>query len=198
MSKNPRPPHPRALMTTNVFGTLGYLSVLLQWTWTLLIICYPLLTADHSFLLPSQPIQPAHPSPEGLTTSPVMVVVAITVTAFVLALTIVVLIRLPHRIGLRGASITHKTANLMIPLVTKHKPLPKKKQRELSYQVVLVIKVLLVLLPVAGLLYIPAATPLSSLAIWSISIFCASWSIFYFGLQQLIGFLYKISLDRLW
>ena len=198
MSKKPQRTHPHALMTTNIFGTLGYLSVLLQWTWTLLILCYPLLVADHSFLLPTQPVQPVHPSPDGLATSPVMVVIAVAATAFILALTVVIIIRLPRKIGLRGARITHQTASIVVPLVAKRKLLPKKKQRELSYKVILTVKALLILLPIIGLLYTPAATPLSGLAIWSIGIFCASWSIFYFVLQQLIGFLYKILLDKLW
>ena len=198
MSKKPQPLHPRALMVTSILGTLGYFSVLFQWTWTLLIVFYPLLIADHSLLLPIQPIQQAQSSPNGLATSPIMIIIAIIVTAFVLALTAVVLVRLPRKIGLRGARITHKTANLVVPIVIKHKPLPKKKLRRLSYQVILSIKALLILLPVAGLLYAPAATPLPGLVIWALAIFCASWSIFYFGLQQLVGLLYKISLDQLW
>lgn len=198
MTIKPEPVHPHALKATNILGTLGYLSVLFQWTWTLLILSYPLLIADHSFLLPSQPVQPAGLSPGGIAQSPIMIIIAIAATVFILVLTAVILVRLPRKIGLHGARLTHRTAGIVIPLVTKHKPLPKNKRRRLSYQVVLVTKVLLIILPVLGLTYTPAATPLASPIIWALGIFCASFSIFYFSLQQFIGLLYKISLDKLW
>lgn len=198
MSTKSRTQHPHALVATSIFGTLGYLSVLFQWAWTLLILCYPLLIADHSFLLPSQPVHPADSSPSGLATSPIMVIVAIAATAFILVLTAVVLVRLPKNIGLRGARITHQTAKMVVPLVLKRKPIPKKKQRELSYKVILTVKILLMLLPIVGLLYIPAATPLASPIIWVFGVFCASLSVTYFGIQQLVGLFWKVPLDKLW
>lgn len=198
MSKKPQTTHPRAFKASSVFGTLGYFSVLLQWTWTLLVLCYPLLMADHGFLLPNKPAHPASTMPGGMVSSPIVVIVALAVTAFILVLTVMILIRLPKTIGLRGAKITHKTARLVVPIMTKHAPLPKKKVLTLSYRVILIVKILLVTTPLLGLLFTPAETPLSGLVIWSLAIFCVSWSILYFALQQLIGYIFKIQLDKLW
>lgn len=188
----------RAASVANGIGTLGYISVLFQWVWTLLILCYPLLIADHSILLPDQPRQSAQPVSDAITTSPIVITVAIMATLFVLVLTVVVLIRLPKAIGQRGASITHNTAGAIMPIVSKHLQLPEKKQRELSYKVIVFIKICIVLLPLLALVYIPDAVPVDGSIVWIIAIFCAIWSIICFGLQQLIVKLFKVPIDKLW
>lgn len=182
----------------NVFGTLGYLSVLLQWTWTLLLLCYPLLMADHSFLLPDAPAEPFHPTNDAVTSSPITAVVAIAVTAFVLVTTVIVIARLPKQIGKRGAKLTHQTADTIIPIVTKHKPLPQKKRRVLSYRIILVAKIVFIALPVIGLIWVRPPYPLTSAVVWAIGLYCASWSIVYFAVQQAIGFFAKIDTRQLW
>jgi len=182
----------------NVFGTLGYLSVLLQWTWTLLLLCYPLLTADHSFLLPDTPTEPFHPTNDAVTSSPITAVIAIAVTVFVLVVTVIVIARLPKQIGKRGARLTHQAADTIIPIVTKHKPLPQKKRRVLSYRIVLVAKSAFTVLPIIGLIWVVAPYPLTSAVVWAIGLYCASWSIAYFIIQQAIGFFAKIDTRQLW
>lgn len=182
----------------NVFGTLGYFSLLLQWTWTLLLLCYPLLTADHSFLLPDTPTEPFHPANDAVTSSPITAVVAIAVTAFVLVTTVIVIARLPKQIGKRGAQLTHQTADTIIPIVTKHKALPQKKRRVLSYRIVLIAKAAFVILPVIGLVWVVAPYPLTDAVVWAIGLYCAGWSFVYFAIQQAIGFFAKIDTRQLW
>lgn len=182
----------------NVFGTLGYFSVLLQWTWTLLLLCYPLLTADHSFLLPSTPTEPFHPTNTAVASSPLTAVIAIAVTAFILVATVIVIARLPRQIGKRGAQLTHQTADTLVPIITKHKPLPQKKRRALSYRIVLIAKTFAVILPVIGLFWAASPYPLTHLVVWTIGIYCAGWSAAYFMIQQVIGFFAKIDTRQLW
>lgn len=182
----------------NIFGTFGYFSVLLQWTWTLLLLCYPLLTADHSFLLPDAPTEPFHPTNTAVTSSPITAVLAIAVTAFILVATVIVIARLPKQIGKRGAQITHQTADSLIPIVTKHKPIPQKKRRALSYRIVLIAKVVAILLPVVGLTWTESPYPLTYAIVYTIGIYCAGWSIIYFAIQQAIGFVAKIDTRQLW
>jgi hypothetical protein len=182
----------------NVFGTLGYLSVLLQWTWVLLLLCYPLLTAEHSFLLPNAPTEPFHPTNDAVTSSPITAIVAIAVTAFVLVMTVIVIARLPKQIGKRGAKLTHQTADTIIPIVTKHKPLPQKKRRVLSYRIILVAKIVFIILPVIGLIWVRPPYPLTGAVVWAIGLYCACWSIVYFAIQQAIGFFAKIDTRQLW
>lgn len=182
----------------NVFGTLGYLSVLLQWTWTLLLLCYPLITADHSFFLPDTPTEPFHPTNTAVTSSPITAVIAIAVTAFILVATVIVIARLPKQIGKRGAQITHQTADSLIPIVTKHKPLPQKKRRALSYRIILIAKATAILLPIVGLIWTESPYPLTDAIVWTIGIYCAAWSVAYFAVQQAIGLLGKIDTRQLW
>jgi len=182
----------------NVFGTLGYLSVLLQWTWTLLLLCYPLLTANHSFLLPDVPTEPFRPTHNVVTDSPITTVVATAVTAFVLIATAIIIARLPKQIGKRGAQLTHQTADAIVPIVTKHKVLPQKKRRALSYRIVLLAKLIFVILPVIGLSWVVPSYPLTSPVVWTIGLYCAGWSIIYFGIQQTIGLFANIDTRRLW
>ena len=193
-----KPSHPRATLATNIIGTLGYFSVLLQWAWTILILCYPLLVDDNSILLPPKPIHPIHTQAAPLSNSPIMAIVALIATAFILALTVIVLAKLPKKIGQQGARVTHHAADAVIPLIIAHKALPKKKYLKLSYRITLIIKSLLVIIPIIGLFFIPSSVPLDMTIIWYVGIFCACWSVFYFGLQQLIGITAKLPLSKLW
>jgi len=188
----------RSKTVANVFGTLGYLSILLQWTWTLLLLCYPLITADHSFLLPNTPAEPFHPTNTAVASSPITAVLAIAVTAFILVATVIVIARLPKQIGKRGAQITHQTADSLIPIVTKHRPIPQKKRRVLSYRIILIAKVVAILLPIAGLVWTASPYPLTDAIVWTIGIYCAGWSATYFMIQQAIGFFAKIDTRQLW
>lgn len=187
-----------SLTLANVFGTLGYFSLLLQWTWTLLLLCYPLLTADHSFLLPDAPTEPFHPTNDAVTSSPITAVIAVVVTAFVLVMTVIVIARLPKQIGKRGAQITHQTADTIIPIVTKHKPLPQRKRRTLSYRIILAAKAAFIILPVVGLWWVVAPYPLTDAVVWAIGLYCAGWSVIYFLVQQAVGFFAKIDTRQLW
>ncbi|HSW90760.1 MAG TPA: hypothetical protein VLF64_02070 [Candidatus Saccharimonadales bacterium] len=182
----------------NVFGTLGYFSVLLQWTWVLLLLCYPLLTVNHSFLLPDAPAEPFHPTHNAVTESPITTVAAITISAFVLIATAVVITRLPKQIGKRGARLTHQTADAILPIVTKHKVLPQKKRRALSYRIILLAKLTFIILPVIGLSWVVPSDPLTVPVVWTIGLYCAGWSIIYFAVQQMIGFFAKVDTRRLW
>ena len=188
----------RSKTVANVFGTLGYLSILLQWTWTLLLLCYPLITADHSFLLPNTPAEPFHPTNTAVASSPITAVLAIAVTAFILVATVIVIARLPKQIGKRGAQITHQTADSLVPIVTKHRPIPQKKRRVLSYRIILIAKVVAILLPIAGLVWTASPYPLTDAIVWTIGIYCAGWSATYFMIQQAIGFFAKIDTRQLW
>ena len=198
MSTAHKPRRQTSKTIANVFGTLGYFSLLLQWTWTLLLLCYPLLTADHSFLLPDAPAEPFHPTNDAVTSSPITAVVAIAVTAFVLVTTVIVIVRLPKQIGKRGAQLTHQTADTIIPIVTKHKALPQKKRRALSYRIILIAKAAFVILPTIGLVWVVAPYPLTDAAVWAIGLYCAGWSATYFVIQQAIGFFAKIDTRQLW
>lgn len=187
-----------SLIAANIAGTLGYFSVLLQWTWTLLILCYPLLTADHSALFPPHPVQPVHATNQVAAPSPIGILAAVIVTAFILTLTIIVLSKLPKAIGKRGAQITHRTANVVIPIMVRHKTLSKAKRKRLSYRIILVLKLLSIVLPVIGLFFTHPIGTLTGSIIWAAGLYCAAWSIFYFAIQLGVGFVSKASSSEIW
>lgn len=186
----------RALTVANVFGTLGYISIIFQWLWALLILCYPLIMSDHSILMPNGHVQA--PQSSAATVSPIALIFAVGTTLIVMVVTVIMLIRLPKKIGQQGARITHHTANVLIPVITKKKSLPKKKRAKLSYRIILASKATLITLPLLALFYAPIGVPLESAVIWALGIFCASWSIAYVGLQQLIALAAKSPCDKLW
>ena len=198
MSSVQKPKRRTALAIANTFGTLGYLSILLQWTWALLLVCYPFLTADHSFLLPDAPTRPLPSTDSTVTSSPITAIIAIAATAFVLVITVIVVAKLPKQIGKGGAKLTHQTAETLIPIVTKHKPLPKKKQRVLSYRLTLILKAALTIIPVLCLFWVQSPYPLTTSVVWTIGLFCASWSVIYIAVQQAVGLLVKIDTRALW
>lgn len=185
----------RALKAANLFGTLGYIAIIFQWLWALLIICYPFIISDHSFFTPNGQPQPAT-TPSAL--SPIAVVVAIIATVAVMCITVVVLVRLPKQIGRQGAKITHHAAEIVMPVITKHRVVPKKKRVTLSYRVILLFKALAIGLPLFCLSFAPSGTPLEPAVMWALGIFCASWSVAYVGLQQLIALAAKLPRDKLW
>ena len=198
MSSVQKPKRRTALAIANTFGTLGYLSILLQWTWALLLVCYPFLTADHSFLLPDAPTRPLPSTDSTVTSSPITAIIAIAATAFVLVITVIVVAKLPKQIGKGGAKLTHQTAETLIPIVTKHTPLPKKKQRVLSYRLTLILKAALTIIPVLYLFWVQSPYPLTTPVVWTIGLFCAGWSVIYIAVQQAVGLLAKIDTRALW
>lgn len=182
----------------NIAGTLGYLSVLLQWTWTLLLLCYPLLASDHSILFPQHPVHPVHTENQALATSPIGIFAALIVTAFILVLTVLVLTKLPRAIGKRGSQITQQTANVVVPIMVRHKPLSKAKRRKLSYRIILTVKLLAIVLPLVGLIFAQPVKPLTSSVMWIVGLYCALWSVLYFAVQLAVAVICKVDRSRLW
>ena len=129
---------------------------------------------------------------------PILTVIAIAVTLFVMATTIILVARLPKKIGRQGARVTHATAHKLVPTITRHQPLSKKQRRIISYRLTLTIKLALVIAP---LLMLGFAAPISTLTldiIWAVGLFCASCSIIYFIIQQLIARIRGIKRDAIW
>lgn len=184
--------------TINTLGTLGYISGILQWTWTLIILGYPLLTADHVIFFP----KPTHVVPitsgESVAFSPVLLVAAIASTLLVLAFTVVTLIKLPKSIGISGAKTTHTVAKAIIPAVTHHKKLPKKQYVALSYRIIITLKYLLTILPLVLLVFAPTIAELSQKIILTVGAGAAIFTLFYFTAQALLVEMLRIDKKSVW
>lgn len=190
---------PKRTSIANAFGALGYISVFFQWTWSLLLFVYPIITENPELLLPQDnaasntgafEFDPAF--------APLATIIAIVVTVAIIALTAVVLVRLPKTIGKKAAEVTRATASTVIPAITRHKKISKKKRERLSYRIVLGIKCGLIILPVVSLVFVRPIEQLGESAMWIIALFAAICSIFYFIVQQAIALVGKIAYKDLW
>ena len=183
----------------NAFATLGYISIFFQWTWTLLLFIYPIITENPELLLPQHDAASSGGAFEfDSAFAPLATIIAIVVTVAIIALTAVVLVRLPKTVGKKAAEVTRATASTVLPAITRHKKITKKKRERLSYQIVLGIKCILIILPIASLVFVRPIEQLGASAMWVIALFAAICSIFYFIVQQTIALVGKIAHQDIW
>lgn len=179
------------IQLANVFGTLGYCSILIQWAWSFLILFYPYIISGDGFFAPN--ISDQRPDISLNVSSPILIGVSLFITIVVLILAVITILNLPKNIGKQGSIVTHKVALAITPIVMRqHKPLPEKVRKKISFRLIILIKIFLILIPIVSLVLIEAKHVLPYEIIWIISIFCASWSIFYFLAQYIMVIFYKI------
>lgn len=133
----------------NFFGGLGYLSIIMQWMWSLALLVPALLENDSlkTLLLPDAPSERDTQIIQVSGDSILMIVIAVAVTIIVLAVTLVILIRLPITL-VRASRKTFDTAvEAALPVVSHHKKITKKRQRALSIRIKRILKLLAVLIP---------------------------------------------------
>lgn len=187
--------HPRKIAFANILGTLGYISVLFQWLWSFIVVANPLLSSDLHFLIPKNPTPtPIVPSTPP---SPFMIGAVVVLTVLIFAMTLYVLWKLPKAIGRRAGRTTKHAADSLVPLITHRAP-TKKEQRKLSRRLVLVIKSTIILLPLVALLWANPIGELTRDIILVVGLFCACCSLFYFGIQLLCAYVWRLPSERIW
>ncbi|MGB4762402.1 MAG: hypothetical protein WBP12_03555 [Candidatus Saccharimonas sp.] len=188
----------KPLTFANILGSLGYISVLFQWLWSFLILIYPLLIAQPDFLFPT-PVQPQLPQEmPSDQISPLLVVLAFAATIAILIITAVVLFRLPKTIGKKGAHITRSAASTVVPVVTQHKKLTRRRRVQLSYRIILILKACLVVIPLIALLFAQPIDRVDSEVVWAMALFCAICSSVYFLTQHLVARIMRVAVESLW
>lgn len=189
-------PKNRRLAVTHILGTLGYISIIFQWLWSVILLGHPILSSDMSFLMP-QGKPSVTPSPvEAPSTLAVFVVILLTILIF--AFTLYVLWKLPAAVGKKASAVTKHAAETLVPLVTPHHKPTTAQRRTISRRLTLVIKWALVCIPLAALGFASPIEGLTVSIIWIIGLFCAACSSLYFGLQQLLGKLWRIPPEHIW
>lgn len=177
----------------NIAGTLGYLSLVLQWMWSLVIFAYPVISGELDTFLFPKPQEVTPTAVDAGVFTPVVFVVAAVITLLVLGLTAIVIARLPKTIASAGARITKTAATAAIPLATHHKPATKKQRLKLSFRFVIIIKAALVILPLLLLLVARPIDQLPQQASLAFGSLCAVGSTLYFSLQYAVVFLGRIA-----
>lgn len=180
----------KKLAFVNAFGVLGYLFGFGLWAWAVIVYLAPVVTSDsfEDMVIPEPP-------PEQTVTTPIsgempfaVVVIALLVTATVLAMTVVAIVRAPSRLAKTGKDITTKAATSTIPLVQRGKDLPAKEKNVLTARLVKIFKLLIVTIPVlASFVGLIVDLPLPFELVLFINCAMAIMSILWFSLQYMLA-----------
>ncbi len=186
----------------NFFGSFGYLFCFSQWFWTV-ILYFSVIQSAALFISPNVNKQVEQPSNLTLTppSSSDVIIVAIIVAVMVV-ITIYALIKIPMGIVKTGNKVIHRTAETMAPVVIRaqHKKDTKKFHAKITSKLMLAIKLLLIVIPVAlaaasGLL---EKQPLDYSIVMTIGWALACLSIVFFAVQYALAGLFHIKMSDLW
>lgn len=177
---------PRAIFTRLLLG-IGYTSLVLEWLWVFIVGIPPLIKTGAFDALTT----PANPTtvvpPEPIVASPVLTLFIGIITLIILGATAIVLIRIPRTIVQTGERIVHQAAEIVVPVVTHHKPLPAKKKRILSRRIIGAVQISASLLPALISIFLPVYEELSGPVIVTTTVVLSIVSIVGFGLAWLLA-----------
>lgn len=184
----------------NTFGTLSYIAIILQWLWSLLILFYPLIISGQmtQYLQPQPAVSiPAHTFTFGSFT-PIATIIAIAVTIVVLIISTVAIAKLPAQIGRRGAQLSRSASTIILPTLTQHKTVSKRRAIRLSYRIILMIRILCIVIPLIALLWMQPLVAIDSSIIWVIAVWCAGWSLLWLAAQTVTAVIMKLPRELVW
>lgn len=176
----------------NLFGTLFYLSCLLQWMWAALP--YMPWIVRIAELLQAPVAAPAEPANVPVITSspPSMTLVIITgiITVAIIVATIYVLIKIPTAVAKSGQKITQNASARIVPIVTHHAKLAPKKRRRLTARIIIYLKLIVCTAPIilsvcaftintsldyAIIMFVAAVLGIGSFTLLALQAFFAKW-----------------------
>ncbi|MNQ07679.1 hypothetical protein D3C85_204650 [compost metagenome] len=176
----------------NLFGTLFYLSCLLQWMWAALP--YMPWIVRIAELLQAPVAAPAEPANVPVITSspPSMTLVIITgiITVAIIVATIYVLIKIPTAVAKSGQKITQNASARIVPIVTHHTKLTPKKRRRLTARIIIYLKLIVCTTPIilsacaftintsldyAIIMFVAAVLGIGSFTLLALQAFFAKW-----------------------
>lgn len=187
--------HHIARSIANGFGALGYMSLLLQWAWALLLFSYPYMESGSLMrLLFSERTAKPIAQTSSVPLTPAIISLSVVITVIVLIMMVIVIIRFPSAVEKQGVHVTQKAAASIIPIITHHQEIPKKHRTKLTYQIIIVIKGFAIIIPLAyTLLWVPNTLALSGEIIRIITYFTASCTFMWFGFQYSLAAIRHIS-----
>ncbi len=194
----------RALAVANTFGTLGYLSLVIQWAWTGLILAYPIIMkANHGDLWWLSPncrtheSTPVQPIDFGFAT-PAVSFLAVVIAIVIVVVSVVAVIRLPKNVGKTGAKLTQTAADAIIPVVAHAKDVPKAKRKRLSFKIVVALKCICTVLALALLLFARSIGQVTFPVIWATGMFCFVCTMVYWLIQYITAQVGRVPQHKLW
>lgn len=185
-------------IVSNSFGVLGYLSCCLQWVWILVLYFDKYKETLMSFsktentegYLPNFTIQ----LPEVVT-----LVVGSIIVVLVLCLTVYVIIKIPSTIVNTSKKAIRDTAEKAAPLAIKamHKKQTKKLRLKITYELIIVIKTVLIIIPIA-LTYAHQFSGNQQIDYEIVKIvgcFLSAFSAVTFGIQYILSLMLSVKRD---
>lgn len=190
-------PKPRSKhIAVTIFGTLFYIVSAFGWLWAILPYIPDIAKLSRSLQPEAQPVE--HVVTAG-PPSLLLIIIAISVTIAILAMTVYVLIKLPSTIRRSGEKLTHSTSSHIVPILTHHTALSPKKRRQLTAKVTFYVKLLLCTLPVAvSACSILVPTGLSYELTMLVATFFAVIALVLLGTQLLLAKWLRVPLDIVW
>lgn len=178
---------------------LGYICCILGWLWLAIIALPPLIESGAiNGILPDEttpkPVIPVAPQP-GI--SPVASLAVGIITLIMLTATFFILWRLPRTVVKSGDKIVEATAESVLPVVTHHRKLPAKRQRQLSRRLAFIVRLLAMLIPFAVIFFLPSPSSLNKEVVMAVAAAIAAFGVLLFIAAQLIDSASTTSRTRL-
>lgn len=187
--------------SVNILGSLGYISLAIQWLWMIGILGMPILVSDwfKGLFLPNQ-MTSSTPSPAINVPEPLAVIFLVLAVVFSVSMIVYTLVAVPRAVGKTGKKITMTTAKVIIPKISHHKPISKKREKTLVERITWSMKFAAAIVPIFALA-IPPRTDLIDLShqvVVGVGLFCASLTLLWFGGQFLLSKLFRLSPQDIW
>lgn len=135
----------------NAFGAVGYLFCFLQWLWTVLLY-FSVIQPAISHLAPEANEKTYDvPNFSVALPGPIETIIIVVVVAVMVAVTVYVLVKLPMNIVKTSSKVAYKATATAVPVTIKvqHKKDTKKNRIALTPKVLVVVKLCLLIIPVA-------------------------------------------------
>ncbi|MFZ2494285.1 MAG: hypothetical protein WAW60_00740 [Candidatus Saccharimonadales bacterium] len=177
--------HAKSSRIVNVLGVFGYISIIMQWLWMIILGMPWLLSLDIVHDIGQTPTEVAtmqsSSGPSLLAT-----MFAIIVTIAIIGFTIYILMKLPKYTVRESSHIVHEAKNIVLPKLAVKKRTSKRRMIEVSSMTLLVIKLVLSIIPFVGLyIVVMSSPPLDTDIIFVIGGFLFVWSLFFIIVQRL-------------
>lgn len=189
--------------SANVFGILGYMSVVIQWLWFSVTLLFPLISLlglSNLFMPPSnQHAQPNTPAQAIDLPSPIEGLFVILAIIFTIGICLYAIFAVPRTIGKLGKAVTHRSAAVAIPHITHHREVTARKRKKLIEYITWSIKILLVVIPLCALLApTPTSVGLEHAIVLVVGLGSGVWSCLMFGIQYLVVKIRHIDPEYVW
>jgi len=195
-------PRSKKTAVANFFGGLGYLFCFLQWFWVVALY-FSVVQSAILFVAPTadSPVERSTAPALEIPSTVSMIILAITIVVMVIV-TVYVLVKMPIGIAKASNKAVHQAAKTMTPVIIKaqHKKDSKKFRAKIEAEVMLLIKLVLIVIPVAlaagsGLLEQQSVSYTIALIVGG---GLACFSVLQFAIQYGLAGILHIKLKDLW